>query len=111
MTRQQRTVSTRAAICVMEGIWELSDNEAAEILGVTADEIRVWRAQPDADSITDERLERVSYVLGIHRALDTLVPDRAAHPGFVRRGAPALDGESPIDVMRQGPAVLRRIRR
>jgi uncharacterized protein (DUF2384 family) len=111
ITPRHRIASIRMALGILDEVWGFTDTEAAEILDTTAEEIRSWRDAPTPGPITDDRLVRVSYTLGIHKALDTLVPERSAHPGFLRRGAPALNGESPLDVMRQGPAGLRRVRR
>lgn len=110
-TPEDRVVTVREALHILSEIWGFTDIEAAEILDTTADEIRSWREVPVAEPITDDRLIRVSYILGIHKALATLVPTRSEHPAFLRRGAPALNRESPLDVMRQGPAGLRRVRR
>lgn len=108
---EDRVVTIREALRILDEIWGFTSIEAAEILDATADEIRSWREAPVADSITDDRLIRVSYILGINKALDTLVPTRSEHPAFLRRGAPALNGDPPLDIMRQGPAGLRRVRR
>lgn len=111
VTSRDRIAGTRTALRILEQIWECTDAEAAEILDMTPAEIRAWRAAPASEPITDDRLIRVSYILGIHKALDTLVPKRSAHAGFMRRENPALEGVSPLDVMREGTAGLRRIRR
>lgn len=110
-TPEDRVVTIRAALRILDEIWGFTDVEAAEILDATADEIRSWRETPVAEPITDDRLMRVSYILGIHKALDTLVPKRSAHAGFMRHENPALEGVSPLDVMREGTAGLRRVRR
>lgn len=111
ITPTQRIAGVRTALRILDEIWGFTDTEAAEILDVTAAEIQAWREAPSAGPITDDRLMRVSYILGIHKALSTLVPKQSAHPGFMRHENPALDGVSPSDVMREGTGGLRRVRR
>lgn len=110
-TPSHRVAGIRMALRILDEVWGFTDTEAAEILDTTAEEIRVWREAPRAEPITDDRLIRVSYIFGIHWALSTLVPKRSTHAGFMRHENPALDGVSPLDVMRGGTAGLRRIRR
>ncbi|MDZ7788125.1 MAG: antitoxin Xre/MbcA/ParS toxin-binding domain-containing protein [Halofilum sp. (in: g-proteobacteria)] len=105
-----RIAGFRAALRILGDVWELADDETAAILDTTSNEIHAWREAPTTGPITDDRLTRASYVLGIHKALDTLVPDRSAHPGFIRRSLPALDGATPLDIMSDGVAGLRRMR-
>ncbi len=106
----ERVKGTRVALKIARDVWALTDEECGDLLGMTADEIRALNEAPDRAAVTDDQLLRASYILGIHQALDTLTPQRAAHPAFVRRSLPALDGASPLEVMREGPNGLRRIR-
>lgn len=110
-TPEERIAGIRTALRILDEVWGFTDSEAAEILDATTYEIRSWRESPSAESITDDRLMRVSYILGIHKALSRLVPKRSAHAGFMRHENPALEGVSPLHVMREGTAGLRRVRR
>jgi hypothetical protein len=49
-------------------------------------------------------MERISYVLGIYKALQVLLPDAAAADGWVRRpnAAPPFGGRSALERMLSG---------
>lgn len=54
-----------------------------------------------------DTLERISYVLGIYKALHILLPDTEAADGWVKRAndAPLFNGQSALDYMRGGRVV------
>ena len=108
---QDRVAGLRTALRILGAVWAYTDEEIAMIFDATVDEIQAWREAPSTAHISDDQLVRISYILGIHKALDTLVPERSAHSGFLRRPTPALDGASPVDIMREGTSGLRQIRR
>jgi hypothetical protein len=81
--------------------WGLSDKEQMILLGdVASSTFYHWKKQalPGGDlSLGRDTLERLSYILGIYKALRILLPE--SHAGWVRRpnsnplfgGRPALD--------------------
>lgn len=78
--------------------WRLSEKEQMAILGLTArSTLHSWKAGA-VGRIGRDALERISYVLGIYKALHILLPVRAEADGWIRRpnrhplfnGAPAI---------------------
>lgn len=79
--------------------WNLSLDQQMTLLGVTAKStFYKWKKDPDV-ALPRDTLERISYVLGIYKALQILLPDAKASDEWVKRpntaapfgGRPALD--------------------
>ncbi len=79
--------------------WNLSLDEQMTLLGVAAKStFYKWKKDPEV-SLPKDTLERISYVLGIYKALQILLPDAKASDEWVKRpntavpfgGKPALD--------------------
>jgi hypothetical protein len=84
--------------------WQLSVAEQMTLLGMTSRSTYFkWKRQEQA-SIPKDTLERISYVLGIYKALQVLLPDPAAADAWVRRPNQALPfaGRSALDRMLSG---------
>lgn len=94
--------------------WELSPKERQAMLGLPASTYyaylkRAARARPSPDT-----LERVSYVLGIFKALRILLPRREARLAWLRNpnADPGFAGAAPLAIMAAGKvANLYRVRR
>lgn len=85
-------------------------------LRITADEGRVllgglpratyyrWRKHPERANMTRDLMERLSYLLGIYKAIVILVPDERQQARFLRRANnhPVCAGRTPLDVMLGG---------
>jgi hypothetical protein len=85
-------------------LWELSADEQMTLLGVTA-RSTFFKWKKDADAILPkDTLERISYVLGIYKALQILLPDEKAADAWVRRANTAVlfGGRSALDRMLSG---------
>ena len=63
-----------------------------------------WRRRPDGAAIARDTLERISYVLGIYKGLQVLLPDPAAADGWVRKPntASIFGGGSALERMLAG---------
>ena len=86
------------------GLWELSTDEQMTLLGVTArSTFFKWKKNPNA-VLTKDALERISYVLGIYKALQILLPDEQAADAWIRRPNtdPMFSGRSALDRMMSG---------
>lgn len=73
-----------------------------------------WRRQPEKATLTADLMERLSYLLGIYKAVQILVPDEAQQVAFFRRPNthPVCGGQAPLAVMLQGRVSdLYRVRR
>jgi hypothetical protein len=85
-------------------LWGLSVQEQMTLLGVTARSTYFrWKKCGDV-VLPKDTLERISYVLGICKALQVLLPDERAADGWVRRpnAAPPFAGGSALDRMLSG---------
>jgi hypothetical protein len=81
--------------------WELTELEQARFLGLESIEtLRLWRSQPEQD-IGAEALTRISYLLGIYKALHTLFDDpaRADHWIQTPNQASMFGGRRPAEAM------------
>jgi hypothetical protein len=85
--------------------WKLSVEEQLVLLGSPGrSTLFKWKAAPEAARLGHDTLERLSYLLGIYKALQILLPDPAAADGWVRRKntAPVFGGRSALERMLAG---------
>ena len=85
-------------------LWGLSTDEQMTLLGVTArSTFFKWKKNPNT-VLPKDALERISYVLGIYKALQILLPDEKAADEWVKRPntAPPFGGRSALDRMMSG---------
>ena len=85
-------------------LWELSVDGQMALLGVTArSTFFKWKKDPNA-VLPKDTLERISYTLGIYKALQILLSDEKAADGWVKRpnAAHSFGGRSPLDRMLSG---------
>ncbi|MCY4592462.1 MAG: DUF2384 domain-containing protein [Alphaproteobacteria bacterium] len=85
-------------------LWGLSVEEQMTLLGLTArSTFFKWKKDPNA-VLPKDTLERISYILGIYKALQILLPNEQAADEWVRRpnAAPQFAGRSALDRMLSG---------
>ena len=85
-------------------LWGLSVDEQMILLGVTArSTFFKWKRDPSA-VLPRDTLERISYILGVYKALQILLPDELAADEWVKRpnAAPLFGGRSALDRMLSG---------
>ena len=85
--------------------WGLSTDEQMVLLGAPGrSTFFKWKAAPEAADLKRDTLERVSYILGIYKALQILLPDTAAADAWVKKpnAAPLFGGKSALDRMLGG---------
>ena len=85
-------------------LWGLSVDEQMILLGVTArSTFFKWKRDPNA-VLPKDTLERISYILGVYKALQILLPDELAADEWVKRPntAPLFGGRSALDRMLSG---------
>ncbi len=85
-------------------LWDLSTEEQMTLLGVTArSTFFKWKKDPNT-ALPKDTLERISYILGIYKALQILLPDEKAADDWVKRPneAPLFSGRSALDRMLSG---------
>ena len=81
--------------------WHLNETEAMTLLGFderTRSTYFKWKRDPESARITKEKLERLSYIFGIYKDLQILLPKSESADGWIHRpndatlfgGRPAL---------------------
>jgi hypothetical protein len=63
-----------------------------------------WKSAPESADLKRDTLERLSYLLGIYKALQILLPDTAAADAWVKKpnSAPLFGGQSALERMLGG---------
>ena len=85
--------------------WKLSTQQRMTLLGLSArSTFFKWKADPDSVKLSMDTLERISYVLGIYKALQILLPDKTAANEWIHRpnSAEIFGGSSALDRMLSG---------
>lgn len=85
--------------------WQLSTDEQMILLGAPGrSTFFKWKAAPEGVELRRDTLERLSYILGIYKALQILLPDAAAADAWVKRPnhAPLFGGRSALARMLGG---------
>ncbi len=92
--------------------WGVKDGEAAVILGgISAKTFRRWR-EGAYGRVNRDLADRLSLVLGIHRALRVIFREPATGYGWMRRANADLGGLTPVELLlRGGMGDLERLRR
>ena len=83
--------------------WELSREQQCAMLGIAERSWYQWKRDAPA-RVGGDTLERVSYILGIWKALRQLFPSREAHKRWphLENAAPPFGGRPPIERMASG---------
>lgn len=84
--------------------WGLSVAEQLTLLGIASrSTFFKWRREPEP-RLPQDTLERLSYLLGIYKSLQILLPDAKAADAWVRQpnSAPLFGGHSALDRMLSG---------
>jgi hypothetical protein len=84
--------------------WNLRPDEARRILGDPARSTFFHWKRTGEGQLSRDTLERVSYVLGIYKALQILLPQEEAANAWIRKpnAAPLFGGRSALDRMLSG---------
>jgi hypothetical protein len=92
-------------------LWDLTGAEQQALLGgISRSTLQRWKREQDA-LLSGDQLERISYLLGIYKNLQVLLPTRA--DGWVKRpnSAPLFEGRTALAVMVEGGiTALRQVR-
>jgi len=114
--RESERVSAPAlrAFTAIADDWDLSSKERQAVLGLPASTYYALLKRVERARLSPDTLERISYVLGIYKALRILLPRREAHLAWLRHpnADPGFAGAAPLGVMTAGKvANLYRVRR
>ena len=84
--------------------WKLSSKEAMTLLGLRSrSTYHVWK-EGNSGPLPRDTLERISYVLGIYKALQMLLPSDEAADAWMRKPntAPLFGGRSALERLMSG---------
>jgi len=86
--------------------WQLTNEQERVLLGVTRATFFRWKQHLDG-TLTADTLERISYVLGIYKALRILLPDEKAANAWIHKPNSAIlfGGHSALDKLMKGRVV------
>jgi len=85
--------------------WALNMDEQMVLLGAPGrSTFFKWKSAPETADLKRDTLERLSYILGIYKALQILLPSTNAADGWVKKSnsAPLFGGKSALDRMLGG---------
>lgn len=85
--------------------WKLKNEEAQVLLGNPSRSLFFkWKKDPQSAIVGRDTLERISYILGIYKALQILLPDPKAADEWVtkKNSAPLFAGQSALERMLSG---------
>ena len=85
-------------------LWKLSNDEQMILLGISARSTYYkWKKNTDV-VLSKDTLERISYIVGIYKSLQILLPDEKLADEWVKlpNSAPLFDGQSALDLMMSG---------
>jgi Protein of unknown function (DUF2384) len=84
--------------------WKLSSDDARKLLGDPPRSTYFLWKKTGAGQLARDTLERISYILGIYKALQILLPDPAAADAWVRKpnAAPLFGGKPALARMLSG---------
>ena len=93
------------AIFAIFSQWRLTGAQQMTLLGLTNEKtLYNWKSQPEKARLTRDLLERVSYILGIYKSLQILLPDKVlANQWLVTpNDNPLFNGTAPLDRLLAG---------
>lgn len=104
----------RAVLQIFER-WKLSNTQQQALLGLHNEgTFYNWKKKPESATLTNDLLERTSYILGIWRSLQILIPEERISDTWITspNSSIAFNGQSPLDRMLGGQIVdLAHVRR
>lgn len=87
------------------GNWGLNTEEQMVLLGAPGRSTYFkWKSAPESADLKRDTLERLSYILGIYKSLQILLPDTTAADAWIKKAntAPLFGGKSALDRMLGG---------
>lgn len=84
--------------------WELNDIEMLRLLGQPDDDVIDAWSNDEGPDVSKDTLERISYILGIFKAINILLPIPERANAWMRKPnrAPIFGGRSALDRMTAG---------
>lgn len=87
--------------------WELTAEQERILLGIPLSTLYRWKKNKNDVLLSVDTLERISYILGIYKALHILLPTEKAANQWIKKAnsAPLFNGKSALDKLMQGHVV------
>lgn len=88
--------------------WNLKGSQQMILLGLSNEKtLYNWKSQPEKAKLTRDLLERTSYILGIYKSLQILLPDRTLSDQWLStpNDNPLFNGTAPLDRLLAGQVV------
>jgi hypothetical protein len=89
-------------------VWGLRPREQQILLGINNEgTFYNWKKHPETATISNDLLERTSYILGIWKALQILIPEHRISDSWISavNHGPAFNGQTPLERMLGGHVV------
>ena len=102
------TSSLLPAIFKIFSHWRLTGAQQMTLLGLSNEKtLYNWKSQPVKAMLTLDLLERASYILGIYKSLQILLPDQALADQWLSTPNynPLFNGTAPLDRLLAGQVV------
>lgn len=96
------------AVFNMFNQWRLTGAQQMTLLGLSNEKtLYNWKKQPEKAKLTRDLLERASYILGIYKSLQILLPDNALADTWLStpNDNPLFNGTAPLDRLLAGQVV------
>lgn len=96
-------VGLRTVLTILER-WGCSNEQVQKILQISRPAYYRYRKNPEQANLTQDQLERLSYLLNIHGCLRTLFENPKNVYGFMamKNDNPFFNGDSPLNVISTG---------
>ncbi len=88
--------------------WRLTGAQQMTLLGLNNEKtLYNWKSQPEKAKLSRDLLERTSYILGIYKSLQILLPDQALADQWLTspNDNPLFNGAAPLDRLLAGQVV------
>jgi len=101
----KNTVALKAFFAITQK-WKLSGKQECVLLGIPKSTLYRWKHELDG-SLTQDTLERISYILGIYKSLRILLPSEKSANQWIHQPnfAPLFNGQSALDKLMKGRVV------
>ncbi|TPQ25612.1 MbcA/ParS/Xre antitoxin family protein [Methylomonas koyamae] len=86
-------------------VWRLNVEQAMKLLGLDSRSTYFkWKKSPESASLNPDKLERLSYIFGIYKALQILLPQAEAADAWLQQAnqAAPFSGQSALQRMLSG---------
>lgn len=96
------------AIFAIFSLWRLTGAQQMTLMGLSSEKtLYNWKNQPEKARLTSDLLDRASYILGIYKSLQILLPDQSLADQWLvtPNDNPLFNGTAPLDRLLAGKIV------